>query len=411
MGKLTALKVKKLVEKGSYEDGDGLRLVVRESGSKSWVLRYQVGGKRKDLGLGGFPAVTLQEARDMAIEQKRLARSGVDPVDNRRGEAEQAAKRLAGTRTFEQCAIAYIDAHKHSWKNAKHAWQWTNTMERFAFPVIGKKDVADISTDDILRILEPIWNTITETATRVRSRIENILDAAKARGYREGENPARWRGHLSKLLAAKPKRKRVVNHPAMDVDAVPAFMSELAVQTALSARALEFTIHTALRTNEVLGARWSEIDMDNGLWKVSGARMKMAKAHSVPLTDEAISILRRVKGLDSQLVFPGMKQGKQLSGRTMIALLQRMGRSNITVHGFRSTFTDYLSERHDISREVREMALAHGVSDEVEAAYRRGDLYAKRREAMQIWSRYLVAGTQPCSSGVQAQGSAGREQT
>ncbi|MBK4987397.1 site-specific integrase [Pseudomonas sp. S36] len=328
----------------------------------------------------------------MAVEQKRLARSGVDPVENRKGEAEKAAKRLAGRRTFEECATAYIDAHRHSWKNGKHAWQWTNTLERFAFPVIGKKDVAEVTTDDVLRILEPIWNTITETATRVRSRIENVLDSAKARGYRDGENPARWRGHLSTLLAAKPKKKRVVHHPAMHVDMLPTFMVELAAQTALSARALEFTIHTALRTNEVLGAQWSEIDMTNRVWKVPASRMKMALEHSVPLTDEALSILQAVRGLDARLVFPGQKSGKQMSGRTMIALLERMGQHDITVHGFRSTFTDYLSERHEVSREVREMALAHGISDEVEAAYRRGDLYAKRRDAMRLWSSYLVKG-------------------
>lgn len=392
MAKLTALKVKKLTEKGSYEDGDGLRLVVRESGSKSWVLRYQVGGMRKDLGLGGYPAVGLKEAREMALEQKRLARSGVDPVMNRKEEARQAAKRAAGGRTFKECAIAFIDGRKHMWKNAKHAWQWSDTLERFAFPIIGDKDVDAVDTDQILQILQPIWKTKTETATRVRSRMENILDYAKARGYRAGENPARWRGHLATILPAVPKSERVVHHPAMPFRDMPAFIARVATQTALSARALEFTIHTAVRTNETLGALWTEIDMAEATWTIPATRTKLKRIHVVPLTAEALGVLARVRGLDANYIFPGIKPGKPLSGRTMKALLVRMGRGEATVHGFRSTFTDYLSEEHKVAREVREMALAHAIESNVEAAYRRGNLLSRRREAMQLWSDYLTGG-------------------
>lgn len=318
-----------------------------------------------------------------------MARRGVDPLEHRRLEAELASKNKAASRTFENCALAYIESHRHGWKNAKHAWQWTNTLERFAFPFIGDKDVSTVVTSDIKRILDPIWNTKTETATRVRSRIENILDAAKAMGFRDGENPARWRGHLDKLLPAKPKSKRVVHHPAMQFGEVPEFMSELEAQQGKSARALELTIHTALRTQEVLGAQWQEIDLEKKIWTVPAMRMKMPRDHVVPLTDEAVSVLKKMEGLDKENVFPGAKPGKTLSGTSMLMLLRRMDRADITVHGFRSSFTDYLSEKHEIPSEVREMALAHAIESDVEAAYRRGSLFGKRKEAMQIWSDYL----------------------
>lgn len=396
MGKLSAVKVKNLGEKGVYEDGDGLRLVIRATGTKSWVLRFQLGNRRRDLGLGGYPGISLQEARQLAADQRQLLRKGVDPFEHRKA-IRDAAEQVTLVNTFKACAEAYIESHRHGWKNAKHAWQWSNTLERFAYPVCGDKDVSEIDTSDIKNILSPIWNTKTETATRVRSRIENILDAAKALGFRDGENPARWRGHLDKIFPAKPKSKRVVHHPAMPFQDVPSFFERLNKSKASSARALKVTIHTALRTSEVLGGEWSEVDLKKKIWTVPAARMKMEKDHIVPLTDSVVAIFTAQVGLSKKYIFPGAKPGETLSNTSMLMLMRRMKSSEYTVHGFRSSFTDYLSEMHNVSRDVREMALAHAIESDVEGAYRRGDLFRKRKVAMQIWSDYLDGVQTPAS--------------
>ena len=395
-GKLSARAVSTAAEPGWYDDGGGLRLQVTKSGAKSWVYRFMLAGKSREMGLGSLADVTLAEARATAAEARKLVKSGVDPIAQRDAdrEAARATAALAAARamTFKQCAGAYIEAHRAGWKNAKHATQWPNTLRDYAYPVFGELPVQDIDLPMVLKVLEPIWNEKTETASRVRGRIEAVLDWATVRGFRKGDNPARWRGQLSHLLAAPSKVQKVEHHAALPYVEVGTFMAVLRQREAIAARALEFTILTAARTGEVIGATWAEIDLNAATWTIPGARMKAGREHRVPLSNRAFEILSemaklRVSDAGDAPVFPSAR-GNPLSNMAMAMLLRRMERADLTAHGFRSTFRDWAAERTAYPNEVVEMALAHTVGNKVEAAYRRGDLFEKRGRLMTDWATF-----------------------
>jgi integrase len=382
---LTALEVKRLTAPGLHAVGTvaGLRLMVKPTGARSWVLRTMIGARRAELGLGGYPTVSLAQAIDYAREALQAIRGGTDPA------AERRAKRVTVEWTFKKTAEAYITAHAPSWKNAKHADQWTNTLTTYAYPVFGSKHVRDVNKGDVLGVLTPIWATKNETAVRVRSRIELVLNYAVQRELRpEGLNPARWRGNLDAALPKPSKVAKVAHHAALAIDDMHGFMKRLRAAEGMGARALEFVILTAARSGEVRGAAWSEIDLQAAVWSVPAERMKSDRPHRVPLSDKALELLEalpRFEGVD--LVFPGAKD-KPLSDMTLTAALRRM-KVQATAHGFRSTFRDWAAERTATPAEVAEMALAHAVGDATEAAYRRGDLFEKRRELMALWARFI----------------------
>ncbi len=393
---LTSLSVKN-AKPGRHADGGGLHLLVKKSGARSWVYRFMLNGRSRDVGLGaaaGLDAISLTDARDTAAALRLKVKAGIDPLEERDRKAAQAlseaqAAHVAGI-TFEAVAKAYIAANEGSWRNPKHRQQWRNTLATYVFPVIGEMPVGEIGTADVLTILEPIWQEKPETASRIRGRIETVLDAAKARGYREGENPARWRGHIAQILPARPRLTRG-HHKAMPYEAIPEFFGKLHQREAVAALALEFLILTAMRTSEVIGAQWSEIDLEKALWTIPAERMKAAKEHRVPLSPRAIEILEGVKPFDSKWLFSGAKGGK-LSGMAMSMLLRRM-KQDCTVHGFRSGFRDWAAECTGYAHEVCEMALAHVIGNKVEAAYRRGDLFEKRQRLMTDWALYCTNGS------------------
>lgn len=392
----SAIEVSRLTAPGLWSVGGvaGLHLQVLPTGARSWVLRVVVGNRRRDMGLGGYPDVTLAQAREKAREARELIRQGVDPIERQRALVSAMKAAAAAALTFDQCGDAYIAAHESGWKNAKHGQQWRNTLKTYASPVMGALMVRDVALPHVLGVLEPIWRTKTETASRLRSRIELVLDWATARGYREGLNPARWRGHLDKLLPAPGRVAKADHHAALPVVKVGAMMKRLRAAEGMGARALEFAILTAARSGEVRGATWAEIDLDAKVWTVPAERMKAGKEHRVPLSDAAVSLLEslpRVKGVN--YVFPAPRGG-QLSDMTLTAVLRRLEVPAVP-HGFRSTFRDWAAERTNYPREAAEMALAHAIGDKVEAAYRRGDLFEKRRLMMTDWATYCAksAGT------------------
>lgn len=394
INKLTATQVKGLTERGLYGDGRGLWLRISEFGTKSWVFRYMVAGKARNMGLGPVSlqkhdgGVTLAEAREARDRCHRLLREGTDPIDARQEKRLAVRAAAAMVITFKEAAEKYIAAHKAGWRNAKHAEQWTSTLASYAFPVIGSLSVASVGTAHVMKVLEPIWAEKTETASRVRGRIEAILDWARARGYRDGDNPARWRGHLDKLLPARRAVQRTRKQPAMPHAELPEFMGELRGMNSISARALEFTILTAARTGEAIGATWAEFDLDGKAWTIPAKRMKGHREHRVPLSDRAVEILNALpREPDNEHVFIGARKGRGLSNMAMLELLRGV-RDALTVHGFRSTFRDWAAERTSYQNHVVEMALAHAIGDKVEAAYRRGDLYEKRARLMRDWSKY-----------------------
>lgn len=377
---------------GRHADGHGLHLLVKKSGARSWVYRFMLNGKSRDVGLGaaaGPDAISLSDARDLASALRLKVKAKIDPLEERQREAAQAlaavqAAEIAGM-TFKAVAEAYIAANEGSWRNDKHRQQWRNTLATYVYPVMGEFPVAEIGTAHVLKILEPIWQEKAETASRVRGRIETILDAAKARGYRQGENPARWRGHLAQVLPARKRLSRG-HHKAMPYEDVPAFVAELRARSAMAALALEFTILTAARTGEVLGATWDEVNLEKAIWTIPAARMKAGKEHRVPLSPRAVEILEGVKPLNKASVFPAEKSEK-LSSMAMTMLLRRMEK-DCTVHGFRSAFRDWAAECTGYAHEAAEMALAHTIENKVERAYRRGDLFEKRRRLMADWAAY-----------------------
>jgi integrase len=393
---LTAVSVKN-AKPGRHADGGGLHLLVKESGSRSWVYRFMLKGKSRDIGLGaaGPGGISLSAARDLATALRLQVKAGIDPLTQREHEAAEVlattqAAKVAGI-TFRAAAETYIATNKDSWRNAKHRQQWENTLATYAYPVIGDMPVAEVETSHVLKILEPIWREKAETASRLRGRIEIVLDSAKARGYRQGENPARWRGHLAQILPARTKLSRG-HHKAMAYAAIPAFMEALRKRKAVAALALEFTILTAARTGEVMGAKWGEVDLAKAVWTIPAERMKAGKEHRIPLSPRAVEILLQTEQLGGAYLFPGTKGGK-LSSMAMAMLLRRM-KIDVTVHGFRSAFRDWAAECTDHSHEVAEMALAHTISNAVERAYRRGDLFDKRRQLMAEWEAFCWGGSE-----------------
>jgi integrase len=388
-GKLNPMQVKKLTEPGRYGDGAGLWLQVRSPDNRSWLLRYMIAGKPRWLGLGDETVVSLAMARHKAAKARIEISNGLDPLDVKR--AEQAArKKENAAKTFGEVMELFLTSQEPGWKNDKHRSQWRNTLETYVTPTIGKARIDAVTTDQVVTILEPIWLTKTETASRVRGRIESILSFATARGWRTGENPARWRGHLDQILAPKNKVGRVEHHAALDWRDMPNFMGRLAAEEGMSALAFRFAILTAARTGEVIGARWAEVNLEEKVWTVPAARMKAGREHRVPLSEAALAVLEAAKALqrDDGFIFPGKAKGKPLSNMALLMTLRRMERPDLTAHGFRSTFRDWCAENTNFPREVAEAALAHVNKDKVESAYLRGDHFARRRELMAAWASH-----------------------
>ncbi|MDB5405628.1 MAG: putative phage integrase [Rhodospirillales bacterium] len=390
VGRMSALAVTRATRKGMYADGGGLYLQVTSGGAKSWIFRYMLHGRAREMGLGPLHTVSLAEARIKATEYRRLRLEGIDPIDARHGQRNQLRLEAAKATTFDQCATSYIDAHRAGWKNAKHADQWKNTLDTYPGPVFGQLPVQAVDTALVMKVIEPIWESKPETASRVRGRIELVLDWATARGYRQGDNPARWRGHLDKLLPNRSKVRKVVHHPALPYAEIADCMKLLRAQNGTAARALEFLILTAARTGEVIGATWDEIHLNERLWTVPAERIKGGKEHRVPMSSGAMAVLTGLRGAEKEqgYIFAGGKPGKPLSNMALLAVLKRMKRSDLTAHGFRSTFRDWAAECTNYPREVAEMALAHVIENKVEAAYRRGNLFEKRQAMMDDWGRY-----------------------
>ncbi len=397
--KLTAVQVKALTKPGRYGDGGGLWLQVSQWGTKAWIFRFTLHGKARQMGLGSVKTgkgstgtFTLESARDRALQARQVVADGIDPIEAKTARRLAAKAEVAKQITFREAAERYIASHRAGWKNEKHGEQWTKTLENYALPVIGTLSVDAVETSHVLRVLEPIWTTKTETASRVRGRIEAVLDWATVREYRTGENPARWRGHLSEVLTAKGKLRKVKHHEAMPYAELPTFMAGLRDEDSISAKALEFTILTAARTGEAIGARWSEIDLASKTWMVPGERVKTGRDHRVPLSERTIDILTdlpRENGNDH--VFIGIRPGRGLSNMSMLELLRGMTGNGASVHGFRSSFRDWAAEETNHPREVAEAALAHVVGDASERAYRRGDALQKRRRLMTAWTRYCAS--------------------
>jgi integrase len=380
IGALSVAKVNSLKERGFYADGGNLYLSVAPGGTKSWVFRYKEGSRARDMGLGPLHTVTLAEAREKALEQRKLRLDGIDPIEHRTHQRQ--AVRLAAMKvtTFGACVEQYLQTHDAAWKNCKHRYQWRMTLTEYCKPLLDLP-VGSIDTNLVLSCLTPLWKTKTETAARLRGRIERILSWAKGRGLRDGENPARWNGHLDEMLAAPGKIAKTKHLAALPYAELPAFMSELRAHHSLAARGLEFTILTAVRTGETLGATWDEIDWESRTWMIPAARMKGGREHRAPLVPHALAILNSLPR-NGVRVFP-------LSDRAMIDLLRRM-RPGITTHGMRSCFRDWVAETTNFPNIVSEMALAHAIGDKVEAAYRRGDLFMKRTKLMQSWAAYCA---------------------
>lgn len=386
--KLTAKQVERTKTPGLINDGGGLYMKVTGDGgrAKSWIFRFKLSGKSRDMGLGSFPEISLAEAREKAADARKLTARGVDPIEDRKT-AEAGSKVI----TFSAALDAYVDAHAAGWKNPKSAKRFRATCEAYAVPIFGKRDVSKITTDDVLKVLSPIWSMKIETASKLRGRLEAVLDWCAVKGYRSGPNPALWRGNLKHLLPARKqvrKLKPVRHFPALPWQDVPAFVAELRKRDALAARALEITMLCATRTAETLEAVRSERQGD--LWIIPGLRMKMDREYRIPLSTQAAAIFDALPILDdSPYMFPGHRKGRPLSNMAMLMLLQRMERRyEITVHGFRSTFRDWAAEQTSFPREIVELCLAHDIGSEVERAYRRSDLLEKRRQLMQQWADY-----------------------
>src|SRR5262244_3236335 len=391
LGWLPAVRVQSARKRGYYGDGGGLYLRVAPGGSKGWIFRYGGRGRRRDMGLGGYPAINLRKARELAGDCRNVLAAGLDPIATRNEKRAAAAVEAAKAMTFDDCATAYINAHEAGWQNPKHRQQWKNTLATYASPVVGKLPVSAVDTGLVLKVLEPIWTKKPETASRVRGRMEAVLDWAKVRGYCTGENPARWRGHLDHLLPAKAKVRKVEHHAALPYVQIGTFLAALRQQDGISARALEFLVLTAARTGETLGATWNEVDMGAKLWTIPAGRMKAGKEHRVPLSHAALALLQQMHAIrHSDYVFPGARDRRPLSETSLLMLLRRMGHGDITAHGFRSTFRDWAAERTNFARAVAEMALAHVIPDAVEAAYLRGALFDKRRQLMGAWAAYCA---------------------
>ncbi|MCL1825993.1 MAG: integrase arm-type DNA-binding domain-containing protein [Betaproteobacteria bacterium] len=383
--KLSASRISSLLRPGKYSDGGGLYLQVTRGGTKSWIFRYIRQGAERNMGLGALHAVGLEEARVAAHRVRSRLAQGFDPLQERL----LGGRLKANDKTFDECVAAYIARHRRAWRSAKHEWQWEQSLLDYASPHFGRIHVRIIDTAHVLQALEPIWVKRIETASRLRGRIERVLAWATVSGYREGENPARWKGHLQELLPPPAKIKQVRHYPSMPYREIGTFINRLTARKGDAARALAFTILTACRSGEVREARWEEIDLGESTWTIPAERMKAGKEHRVPLTPAMLGILRGQQGRDAAWVFPGNKPGSPLSGDAILAVLRRMG-SKVTVHGFRSSFRVWSAECTSCPKEVPEMALAHTVGSAVEAAYQRSDLFGRRRALMQAWSDFCT---------------------
>lgn len=384
--RLTPLKVKNAKGPVKLCDGGGLWLFINSNQSKSWVFRYNLNGREREMGLGAIHTIPLKDAREDAAKYRALKLKGVDPIEHRKGERSQKV-------TFKECAEAYIESHRPGWKSKKHAEQWQATIEEYAYPVLEKMLIGNIDTSAVIQVLKPIWQTKTETATRVRQRMEVILDSASASGQRTGENPARWKGHLDKLFPKRSKVQKVRHHPALPYTEIPVFIKKLNEHTGIGANALKFTVLNAARTGEVINATWDEIDLEAGIWTIPGDRMKSGREHRVPLSSAALELLSGLARVNTY-VFPGWVKDKPISNMTMLKLLKKdLGYSDKTVHGFRSSFRDWAAETTNFPSEVVEMALAHVIENQTEAAYRRGDLFTKRQKLMESWACFTLSST------------------
>lgn len=389
--KLSATAVQKLKAPGYHGDGGGLWLQVSPTLTKSWVFRYTLAGKAREMGLGPLYTVTLADARDKALACRRQLLEGIDPMEARNAARLTAAAAAARALTFDQCAEKYIESHRAGWRNGKHADQWVNTLEEYASPHFGKLNVAAVDTAHVVKALQPIWQEKTETAKRLRGRIESVLAWATVRGFRSGDNPARWRNHLDQLLPAPTKIAKVEHHAALPYARMHEFMKALRSHHSVAARAVELIALTAVRTSEAFNASWNEFDLvEAKVWTIPAARMKAGREHRVPLAPAAMRVLEKLRqhGSGTDLLFPGAKEGKPLSNMAGLMLLRRLGYGAFTVHGLRSTFRQWAAECTNFPREVAEHALAHQLPDKVEAAYQRGDLFTKRIKLMQAWAEY-----------------------
>ncbi len=392
--KLKAIQVKNLKNPGRYNDGGGLYLYVKAPDRRYWIFRYRdrVTGKHRDKGLGPLDDVSLKMARDKARSCRNSLRDNIDPIDKERQERMDAILERSRQISFGECAKLYIEAHKAGWRNKKHIAQWTSTIETYCEPIL-TLSVSDVDTRLVLKCLEPIWTTKTVTATRVRQRIESVLDWATVRKYRTGENPARWKGHLNKLLAMPSKLKKIKHLPALDYRKAGAFMAKLRKVDDIAARALELQILTATRPGEVVGSRWEEFDLDTALWTIPAERMKANKEHEVPLSKQAVNLLKTLPRV-SEFVFTSISAGRHLTTEAGLKCLKSI-EPNVTSHGCRSSFRDWAGDRTNFPREVCEHALAHQLKDKAEAAYARSSLMPKRTKLMQDWANYCDIEAQP----------------
>jgi integrase len=390
--RLTAMKVAKAKRPGLYADGGSLYLRVAEGGSKQWIFRYVTNGRMRDMGIGPAHTLTLAEARERATEARKLRLDGIDPIVHKR--ARVAAIRAAddNAMTFRQCADGFVKDHSSTWSNTRHRADWESSLLRHVYPSLGALPISSIDTPLVLRTLKPIWTTIPETATRVRQRIESIIDWATAHHFRTGDNPARWGGRLEHALPARAKIAAVKHHVALPMEEVGAVMNRLRAEEGTAARCLEFIMLTAARLSEALGAEWREIDFAARTWTVPANRMKSRRTHKVPLSDAAVAVLEQMNAVRcSDYVFPGNREGRPIGDNSVWRLVKDVaGDKQTTVHGLRSCFKDWCSERTNFAREVSEMALAHAIPDAVEAAYRRGDLFEKRRKLMDAWAAHCA---------------------
>lgn len=411
---LTQLEIKHAKE-GMHPDGNGLYLRVQKSGAKSWIFRYQLNGRRREMGIGTLSSTPPADARLLASQLRSKVIQKIDPIDDRKFQEtldrEKAQQALAAVKCFRAVAEEYIESHRSAWKNAKHVSQWTNTLNSYAHPIIGNKPIGSITTNDILKILQPIWESKTETAGRLRARIEAVIAYAKALKLFTGDNPALWKGHLDTLLPKPTKIKKVRHHPALPPSQAPAFMAKLKQIPGNGARALEFAILTAARSGEVRAAVWSEIDFNKRLWTIPAERMKMKREHYVPLSDAAIKLLEKIpRIIDTNYIFPGERKRRPLSDMTLSAVIRNMNKSGqdnkpmwlddkskapVVPHGFRSTFRDWAAEIGSYPRELAEHALAHGLPSKVEAAYHRGTMLTRREPMMQAWADFLSGKQEP----------------
>lgn len=389
---LAPLTIGKLSTPGMHFVGhvSGLALRVSPAGARSWILRLMVGGKRCDVGLGSYPEIPLVKAKDRAIEQRQLVQQGVDPVAARKSARMALQAERASFMSFRDAALQYIATHQAGWKNAKHASQWRNTLATYVYPIMGDLHVKDVTLHHVLQVIEPIWQGKAETASRVRNRIELVLDWAKARGLRKGDNPAAWKGNLQALLPERSKIAKVKHHASMEWGDTPAFLKKLRAQDSTGAKALEFIILTSCRSGEARLATWDEIDLERGVWTIPAGRMKAGKEHRIPLSKSALALLKKLPRMGSTPHLFSNREGKPLSDMALTQLLRRM-EVDCTVHGFRSTFRDWAGETTAFPREVIEHALAHQLKDKSEAAYARGDLFTKRTRLMAEWATFLEA--------------------